>query len=304
MDETMLLYFDDEHDAALRLADAAGCAATRVHRHRFPDGEFKVRVPTDLPPHVVVYRSMTDPNDKLIELLLTAQTARAQGAHRLTLVAPYLAYMRQDIEFLPGESISQRIVGRFLAGLFDALITVDPHLHRVDVLGDAVPVVQPVCLSAAPLLAEWVARERDRPLLIGPDAESVQWVASAAEAGGLEHAVCTKVRHGDREVEVVLPPLPAAALEGRAVVILDDVVSTGQTVVEAARVLRAAGVASVDLAITHALFEAGAYERVRAAGVGAVWSADGVAHVTNAVALAPLLAAALSQLDERAPLLP
>ena len=69
---------------------------------------------------MVILRTLNDPNEKLIELLLTAQTARLSGARHLALIAHYLAYMRQDLAIHPSEAISQRLVGRFLAELFDA----------------------------------------------------------------------------------------------------------------------------------------------------------------------------------------
>ena len=117
----MLLYFDDQEDAARRLAQAAGLTATCAERHRFPDGEIKLRLPPQLPTRVVVYRSLDHPNEKLVELLLLAQTARQLGAQHLTLVAPYMAYMRQDMAFTPGEAISQRIIGQFLSTIVHAL---------------------------------------------------------------------------------------------------------------------------------------------------------------------------------------
>ncbi len=187
-----LLYFADEQAAAERLATAAGLNPVRVHSHRFPDGEVKLRLPPSLPERVVIQRTLDQPDAKLVELLLTARTARELGATHLTLVAPYLAYMRQDIAFNPGEAVSQRIIGRFLAELFDAIITVDPHLHRVARLEDAVPVAQAIVVSGAPLLADLIARQRPGTLLIGPDAESAQWVAQAAARHGMDHAVCTK----------------------------------------------------------------------------------------------------------------
>ena len=79
---------------------------------RFPDGETKLTLPTPLRGHVVVLRGLQQPNDRLVQLLLAAKTARRLGAQRLTLASPYLAYMRQDIEFHPGEAISQRAIGR------------------------------------------------------------------------------------------------------------------------------------------------------------------------------------------------
>jgi ribose-phosphate pyrophosphokinase len=289
----LLLHFEDERASAAQIAAAAGLALAGIERHRFPDGELKLQLPAVLPERVILLRTLDHPNEKLIELLLAARTARALGARHLTLVAPYLAYMRQDIAFAPGEAVSQRIVGRFLAELFDAVITVDPHLHRVATLQEAVPVAQAVVLSGAPLLAELIARRRPGALLLGPDEEAAQWVAQAAARHGFAHAVCRKLRHGDRDVEI---ELPAIELAGRAVVLLDDVASSGHTLARAAQLLRAAGATSVDVAVTHALLAGDALDVIHAAGVGEFWSTDCIAHPSNAVSMASAIAAALSEL--------
>ena len=289
----MLLCFDDEQESGARIAQAAHLRLAIIERHRFPDGELKLRLPTELPEQLVILRSLVDPNQKLIELLLAAQTARALGARHLTLIAPYLAYMRQDLAFHPGEAVSQRVVGRFLAALFDALITVDPHLHRVTSLQQAVPVSQAIVLSAAPLLSDLIATHRKNPLLIGPDAESTQWIALAAARHGFDHAVCQKVRHGDHAVELALPKRSVA---GRQLVLLDDVVSTGHTIAQATQLLLAAGAASVDVAVTHAIFAGDAMGLILNAGVGKVWSTDCIAHTSNTVSMSASIATALNQL--------
>lgn len=288
-----LLCLDDEGDIAGRAAEAAGWTQHVVERHRFPDGELRLRLPPALPPRVVIWRGLHQPNEKLVELLLIARGARTLGAQWLGLVTPYLAYMRQDIAFHPGEIVSQRVVGAFLAELFDAVLTVDPHLHRVATLHEALPLHDPslaVVLSGAPLLANLIAQHHQAPLLLGPDEESLQWVASAAMAHGWDHAVCVKQRHGDRHVQIALPDVPMA---GRAVVLLDDVASSGQTLVEATRLLLAAGAATVDVAVTHALFAGDAIERVRAAGARHVWSSDCIPHPSNAVSIVPAVASVL-----------
>ena len=296
-DAACVLYFDDEAAPAQRLAQAAGLSARAIERHRFPDGELKLRLPVDasgrLPQRAVLLRSLHQPNEKLVELLLAARTARHLGVQHLALVAPYLAYMRQDIAFHPGEAVSQQVVGGFLAGLFDAVITVDPHLHRIERLEQAIPVPQAVVLSGAEPLADLIAQRRPGALLVGPDGESAQWIAQAAARHSFDHAVCTKVRHGDRQVAIELPALNVL---GRAVVLLDDMASTGHTLVQATRLLKAAGAASVDVAVTHALIDAASLDALHAAGVGQVWSTDCVAHPTNAVAMAPALAQALETL--------
>ena len=288
--DTLLLHFAEDQAQADRLAQATGFAVAQVVRHRFPDGELKLRLPPQLPDRVVVLRSLDHPNEKLVELLLVARTARTLGATHLTLVAPYLAYMRQDIAFEAGEVVSQRVVGRFLADLFDAIVTVDPHLHRVATLDEAVPVARAVVLSGAPLLADLIAQHHAKPLLVGPDEESAQWVAQAAARHVFDHAVCHKVRHGDRDVQIALPDVDVC---GRTVVLLDDVASSGYTLAAAARLLLAAGAASVDVAVTHALFAGDAIQVIQDAGVGHVWSTDCITHASNAVSMAEPIASAL-----------
>jgi ribose-phosphate pyrophosphokinase len=200
--------------------------------------------------------------------------------------------MRQDMAFRPGEVVSQRIVGRFLADLFDTVITVDPHLHRVNTLQQAVPASCAIVLTGATLLGDLIAGYHSQPLLIGPDQESAQWIAQAAAHHGFEFGACRKIRHGDRNVEIALPALEVA---GRAVVLLDDVASSGHTLAAAARLLLAAGATSVDVAVTHALFAGDALQIIKAAGVGKIWSTDCISHPSNAVSMAPLIASALSE---------
>lgn len=285
----MLLHFDDEAEFATRLAQASGLEARCVDRHRFPDGEVKLTLPVPLPAAAVVLRSLHHPNEKLVELVLLADAARALGARELTLVAPYLAYMRQDKAFHPGEAVSQQIVGRLLAAHFDAIVTVDPHLHRVASLADAVPARRAVALSAAPLIGAFYAARKERPLLLGPDAESEQWVKRAAGAS-LDYAVCTKHRVNDHDVRIALPDTPLA---GRDVVLLDDVASTGGTLVECATKVRVAGAARVDAAVTHALLDADAVAQLATAGIGELVSTDTVPHATNRISVAGLIAEAL-----------
>jgi len=286
----MLLAFDDEAVLGRSLAADLGCVCAVIERHTFPDGETRLRLPPALPPRVALLRGLQDPNAKLTELLLAVAGARELGAAQLALVSPYLAYMRQDMAFVPGEVVSQRHLGRLLAVAFDMVVTVDPHLHRVATMDEVVPGRRGVALSAAVLLGAHVAREVPGALLLAPDEEAGQWVRAAAQAHGLDHAVCHKQRHGDRDVQVVMP---SADVAGRAVVLLDDVASTGRTLVAAARGALDQGAASVDVAVTHALFIGDALMQVRQAGVRHVWSSDCVAHASNAVSVVPLLAQAL-----------
>jgi ribose-phosphate pyrophosphokinase len=288
----LVLGFPSYREPALRLARAAGLDYADVTTHRFPDGESLVRLPPRLPEDVVICVSLSDPNAKLVELELAAATAPTLGARRLTLVTPYLGYMRQDVAFHPGEAVSQRIVGALLARHFDTVITVDPHLHRTHDLGVAVPVRRAVTLTAAPLMVDWLRRRPERPLLLGPDEEAEQWVGKIAAASGLEHGVSRKQRLGDRDVRVALPPL---RFEGRHIVLVDDVASTGRSLVAAAEQLRARGAASLAVLVTHALFVDDALQRLERAGVGDICSTDSIPHPSNGLHLDALLAAAIRE---------
>ncbi|MBT9489558.1 MAG: ribose-phosphate diphosphokinase [Rubrivivax sp.] len=287
----LLLHFDDEAVLAAELARALGWPLAAVRCHAFPDGEWKLTLPATLPPRVAVLRGLHQPNAKLAALMILAPAARELGALDLALVAPYLAYMRQDMAFQPGEAVSQRHIGRALAGWFDTVLTVDPHLHRVATMDEVVPGRRGLAVSAAALIGAHVAAQVPGALLLGPDEEAGQWARVAARAGGLQADVCHKVRHGDRDVHVALPA--GLAVQGRPVVLVDDVASTGRTLVEAARAVLAAGAATVDVAVTHALFVGDALAQVHAAGVRHVWSTNCVPHPSNVICVAPLLAQAL-----------
>ena len=291
-DAPLVLAFPDYREPARRLAAKAGADCADVEIHRFPDGESLVRLPEALPEHVILYRSFDDANRQLIELELAAATALQLGARRLTLVAPYLCYMRQDKAFRPGEAISQRIIGNLIARHFDTLITVDPHLHRIGDVAEAVPVRRAINVSAAPAMAAWLATQADGPLLIGPDEESAQWVEAIASPAGLDFAVARKRRIGDREVRIELPEIELAA---RNVVLVDDMASTGNTLAEAARQIAGRGAASISELVSHALFVGDALARLRDAGVGDICSTDSLLHESNRVHLDELLAVALKQ---------
>ena len=293
----MLLGFKEYEAQARHLAEALGLPYEGVAVHHFPDGECKVSLPGKLPAHVVFCRSLDHPNDKLIQLLLAAINARELGARRLTLVTPYLCYMRQDKAFAVGEAISQRIIGRFLAELFDDVITVDPHLHRIHALADAVPATHAVALSATAAMRDFLHRfHKARPeshantILLGPDSESEQWVRSLAEADGLAYGVARKERMGDRKIRITLPDLDLAA---KAVVLVDDVISSGETIAIAAQACLQSGAKRVDVLVTHPLFAQGSIERIRQAGVEEIWSTDSISHPSNCIALTSVIAEAV-----------
>lgn len=296
MSDWQVIGFTEYTEQGKGLAAALGVPFAEAEIHLFPDGERKLRLPTPLAAHVIFCRSLNEPDHKLIELLLAAGSARDNSANRLTLVTPYLAYMRQDIAFHPGEAVSQRIIGKLLAQTFDAVITVDAHLHRIDQLSQAIPLPHAINLSATRAMGEFIAGECPDALLLGPDGESRQWVAAVAKAaGGLDFGVATKTRRGDRDVSITMPALD---FHGRQVVLVDDVASTGRTLALAARQAREAGAAATHCLVTHGLFVGDAQAQLKDAGIDQVWSTDSVPHASNCIALAKLLADAVKQITK------
>uniref|UniRef100_Q07J11 Ribose-phosphate pyrophosphokinase n=1 Tax=Rhodopseudomonas palustris (strain BisA53) TaxID=316055 RepID=Q07J11_RHOP5 len=283
----------DSLDAAQRLATRLGVPCEAIELHRFPDGELRVRV-GEVAPTTLIHASLDRPNDKLIALLFAAEALRRGGARRLVLLSPYLCYMRQDTAFHPGEAISQRVIGKLFVDNFDRIITVDAHLHRTPQIGRVFDGIEAQNLSAAPALAAALAGSNDpRTIVVGPDSESLPWVRDLAGRLGCDYAVAEKTRRGDRVVEVGFAE--AARFAGRPVLLVDDIVSSGGTLIACAQQLVAAGATRIDAVITHALFPPDMVDKFKAAGIASVRSTDSVAHPTNAIALDELFAAALRQ---------
>ena len=277
---------------AKRLASRLGIAAAEIAIHPFPDGELGVTV-TPAAPVTIIYAPLDRPNEKLLSILFAAESLRRNGARRLVLVAPYLCYMRQDSAFHLGQAISQKAVGRFLAGLMDRVITVDAHLHRTANIHDVFPGVEADNLSAMPAIADVLhAIGLDpRTVVVGPDAESRPWVSELAARLGVAHSVAQKTRRGDRSVVVALTD--PRVVQGRPVLLVDDIVSSGGTLVACARNVIEAGATSVDAVVTHALFPPDTTEEFVRAGIGSIRSTNSVPHPTNAISLDGVLAAAL-----------
>jgi ribose-phosphate pyrophosphokinase len=286
----IILAFPDYLSQAQRLANRLDIPLAEVVLHHFPDSESFIRLPPSLPEHVIVCRSLNQPNDKLIELLLCATTAQELGAKRLTLVAPYLSYMRQDFANQPGVAVSQRIIGKLLANLFDDVLTVDPHLHRISSLDQAIPIKNAISLSAANEIARFLKQKLEYALLLGPDSESEQWVANIANKIGFDYCIAHKERRGDKQIEMTLP---SNNFLNKTVVIIDDMASTGRTLGKAAGLLQEAGAGDIYAVVTHPLFCDDAEAHILQAGIKTIWSTDSIDHPTSCIKLDALLANAI-----------
>jgi ribose-phosphate pyrophosphokinase len=270
-----------------RIEGQAGRAVVRL----FPDGETYVRLEDELAGRdVVLVCGLDRPAEKVLPLLFLASTARELGARRIGLVAPYLAYMRQDHRFHPGEGITSVYFARLINEAVDWLVTVDPHLHRRAAL-EEIYTVPTTIAHAAPAIAAWIAGAIEAPVIIGPDQESAQWASVVADRIGAPHMILTKIRFGDREVSISQPSL--APLVDRQPVIVDDIISTGRTMIETVKQLVRIGTPPPVCVGIHGVFADRAHDDLLAAGAGAVVTCNTIEHLSNKIVVDDALAAAV-----------
>lgn len=278
---------NEEH--AHRLGSRLDCAVVVPELRQFPDGELYVRIDGEIGDRAVIVGSAS--GDNFLRIAFVAGTARDLGATRVGLVAPYLAYMRQDSRFKAGEGVTASYFARLVSNTVDWLVTVDPHLHRIDSL-DGLYTIPTTIVRAAPAIARWIAAEVHRPVLVGPDAESVQWVSAVAQLCGAPFVILEKTRRGDRDVSISSPD---RAWNDHTPVVIDDIVSTGRTMIEATRQLRAAGAAPPMCIAIHAVFADALHDALLDAGARGIVTCDTIPHATNRIAIADLLADAVRE---------
>lgn len=272
------------------------CARLDLPRGRalvrqFPDGEVYLRLDDEVGSReVLIVCSLEQPESKVLPMLFLASTARELGASRVGLVAPYLAYMRQDHRFHPGEGVTSTYFARLINTTFDWLITVDPHLHRRSGL-DEIYSIPTSIVHAAPAVADWIREQVPAPCIVGPDQESAQWAAVVADQLGAPNMILTKIRFGDREVSISQPSL--APLIDRVPVVIDDIISTGRTMIETVVQLRKVGAPPPICVGIHGVFADRALDDLLAAGAGDVVTCNTIEHPTSRIDVSDLLASAV-----------
>ena len=249
--------------------------------HEFPDEEMLIQIDSDVKDRcIILIASLDRPNKKIIPILFAAETLRALGASKIIFISPYLAYMRQDKVFEPGQGITSLYFAKFLSPYFDALITVDPHLHRWKALSDIYDMPTHV-LHATDLIANWIQLNIENPILIGPDIESYQWVQAIAEKANAPYLILEKNRTGDKAVEISIPHLKS--YRHSQPVLIDDIISTGMTLVETLKHLaRLKMRASICIGV-HAVFAGDAYQTLLGMGVEKIITCNTISHVSNGI---------------------
>lgn len=273
------------------LASAIGLEKGDWQWRHFPDGESYVRVTSNVKgQEAVILCSLNQPDAKTLPLIFLSRTLKEIGASKVTLAVPYLSYMRQDKRFQVGEAVTADIFAGLLSPYIDMLITIDPHLHRHHNINEIYNCECKI-LSATPLMTQWIKENIAKPLIIGPDAESEQWVKEVAATVNAPYIILQKVRCGDHEVEITLPDI--SPYRNHLPVLVDDIISTAGTMIKTISLLKAQGFAEIACLATHGLFAGDAYNQLCKAGATRIITANTVPHPSNCLQVANLLVQAL-----------
>ena len=281
-----LVFSLDKHPLTKSICSSLGGTESEISTRLFPDGETYLRVHTNvagLPCLIVV--DLSNPNTKFLPLIFLADTLKEMGATNVGLIAPYLSYMRQDKRFNEGEAITSRSFAHILSQHIDWLVTIDPHLHRYHSLDEIYSVPSSV-VQGAPALANWLERKEDL-LLVGPDRESEQWVAEIAKLSGHSFTIGEKQRLGDRNVEITLPDL--SQHQSKSAVIIDDVISSGQTILKCIKALKKQGFQKISCAAVHGIFADQSDALLLEAGIEDLVTCNTIKHRSNMIDVSPLL---------------
>tara|TARA_R110001592_G_scaffold116060_2_gene317043 strand:- start:6528 stop:7454 length:927 start_codon:yes stop_codon:yes gene_type:complete len=286
MNKQPIIFSLESHPLVTSLFVALDAEMGAIATREFPDGESYLRIASQVENRsCVVVCDLSHPNVKYLPLIFLLDTLRELGASSVGLIAPYLSYMRQDRRFVEGEAVTSRVFARALSAHIDWLVTVDPHLHRYHSLDEIYSVPSRV-IQGAPALAAWL-KTKTSLLLVGPDAESEQWVSDIASYSGHPFVIGSKQRLGDRQVEVTLPDI--SDYPSHTAVIIDDVISSGQTILQCIETLKIAGIHSIQCVAVHGIFADGVDAALMSAGLESLVTSNTIGHRSNAIDIAPLL---------------
>ena len=270
-----------------QLIQKEGAEKGQVEIRQFPDGETYIRILSDVKgKNIVLVCSLNVPDSKVLPIYFLSKTAKDMGAKSVCLIAPYLAYMRQDTIFNPGESVSSTYFATLLSNFIDTLITIDPHLHRRNSL-DEIYTIPTKVEHAAPSISKWIKKNIENPLIIGPDQESDQWVSEVAKNADAPYLILTKIRHGDRDVAISIPQVTQFLHYNP--VLVDDIISTGRTLIATINHLKTAQMKAPICIGVHAVFAGNAYQEISRAGAKKVITCNTISHVSNQIDISDLL---------------
>lgn len=272
-------------DLAKELAGVLDCDYIQAATTTFPDGECYTRIDAEKLDDDVVIVQTTSPDSKLIELFLLQDAVRRLGARTITLVIPYFGYARQDRVFKPGEPESAKVMCQHLDMNCDRVITVD--IHKEAVLNYFNHPHKD--LKAASVIAEYF-KGKGIDMVLSPDIGAATRAKMVGEFMGVPYDHLEKTRISGTDVRIS----PAKAdVKGKKILIVDDMISTGGTIIAAAYALREAGATGISVACTHGVFVNNAIERFTGSSLDALLSCNTLNNPVSHISVASIIADAI-----------
>lgn len=273
------------------LAKSCNAEIGKIVIRQFPDEETYIKIESDVKgKQVIIVCTLNHPDKKLLPLYFLSKTAKELGAKQILLIAPYLSYMRQDKRFHPGEGITSSYFANLISTFVDSLITIDPHLHRRSSLSEIYSIPTTV-LHASEIISKWIRNHIEKPLLVGPDSESEQWVSEVALNANAPFIILEKIRRGDEDVEVSLPN--AEKYKNHTPVLVDDIISTARTMMATISHLKKAGMKKPFCIGVHGIFANNAYFDLLRTGAEKVVTCNTVLHESNIIKINQLITSTL-----------
>ncbi len=285
--KNILFALPGNEDLTKKIAKQLNAEVGETLIRQFPDGETYVQIKSDVKDKkVILVCTLHQPDEKLLPLYFLSKTAIDLGAKCTCLIAPYLAYMRQDRRFHEGEAITSEYFGTLLSQFAETLVTVDPHLHRRSSLSEIYSISSKV-MHAANHISDWIKNNVENPILVGPDSESEQWVSEVAKNAGAPFMVLEKIRHGDKDVEVSVPNVEN--YKNHTPVLVDDIISSARTMIETVQHLNKAGMNPPICIGIHGVFGGNAYQELQKSGVADIVTCNTIPHPSNKIDISDLL---------------
>jgi ribose-phosphate pyrophosphokinase len=260
-----------------------------LETRKFPDGERYLRIKQDVEDGVVVVQSTGYPQDEnLMELFLILKTIRNMGITDIRTVIPYFGYGRQEKSFNYGEAVSAEVVCQLIefAGA-SSVYSVNLHEQSICDLFN-IPAHN---LSAMPAIANYVKNNVEDPVIVAPDKGALGFAQEVASILNCESDYLEKVRLSPEKVETKPKNLD---VEGRDAVIIDDIISTGGTIVNACSILKEHQASRIVVSCVHPVLVGDALLKIFAAGADDVVGSDTLKSEVSNVSVASLVADALN----------
>lgn len=277
-------------DLAKKLSEKLDAKLVRADVRIFPDGESKITLDDELPKNkTIVVHSIYPPVDtNLIQALSLVSKAKEASDDVITVI-PYMGYARQDREFLPGEVVTMKVLGKLFKGVgASRLIVVDIH----SMIGLKHFKIKSKNVSAIPDLVEYFKKIRMKePLVVSPDQGGKERAMEFAKHFGSDYIALTK--HRDRKTGKVQIKASEYEVEGRDLILVDDMISTGGSIVKATEFLKKQKCRRVFVACTHALLMNEAEKKIKKAGVTRIISANTIPGRTSIVDVSNTIAKAI-----------